>query len=106
MFVAGVVALIVGAIDPMEGSVVIASGAILLGFAVNLSGDRHRRIFTLASALIVLGVAAVWVLSFFGGFHPTEEWGWWIAVAPYPVGWLLAMGVLIARAFLQAKRRD
>ena len=32
IFIVGVIATIVGAVDPMEGSVVIAAGSILLAF--------------------------------------------------------------------------
>ena len=94
--ITGGAGMIAGAIDPMEGSLVILPGSLL--FAIGgLLGREDRRIVSYrlwVAALITFGVAGLWVSSMFGGFGgDTGRSMWWVLVLlPYPVGW--SMGVL------------
>lgn len=97
VYVAGVLALIIGAIDPLEGSVVIIAGSALIALATQLTHDRHRKIFLTAFILIAVGVAFMFYFSSLGGFPPLS---WWLSplMLPYPIGWLMAIVTLIMRA--------
>ncbi len=97
MFTTGVVLLIAGALDPLEGSPVVALGSMLLAVSAFKLQDAHRRLFTFLSVLICTGVAVMWYISSLGGFHPKTGWGWWIGIAPYPVGWLATLVLLMVR---------
>ncbi len=103
LYIAGVVALVVGALDPMEGSVVVATGSVLTAVATHMLGDRHRSIFLVLAAMIVTGVGSLWFVSSLGGFNPKTEWWWLVAIAPYPLGWLAAVVTLIFRAVRRRK---
>jgi hypothetical protein len=98
IFIAGVIATVAGTIDPLEGSVVIAIGSILLAISTYFSRDRYFRLFLIASVFIVTGVSAIWYVSSLGGFDPKREWGWTLAVLPYPIGWLIIIITLITKA--------
>ena len=87
--------MLVGAIDPMEGSLVILPGSLLFAFG-GLIGREERRIISYriwVATLIALGVAALWVSSMFGGFGgETGRSMWWaLVLLPYPVGWSLGV---------------
>jgi hypothetical protein len=67
--VVGGIAMLLGAVDPLEGSLLILPGSALLAFAMFL-GKRARRtlIYWLwVFILIAVGVGAMSVLSAFGG---------------------------------------
>ena len=49
VFIIGVIALIIGMIDPLEGSVIIAAGSLLIAFSAWMKNDRHKGIFILNS---------------------------------------------------------
>lgn len=100
MFIAGVIILIAGAIDPLEGSVIIAAGSALLAFSAYHVHDRHKRLFLVSFLLIIVGVASMFYLSSLGGFGGNSSLSWWwgILIVPYPAGWLLAIITLIFRA--------
>ena len=100
LHVAGVVALIIGVIDPLEGSVVIAVGIAMLALSAYLRHDRHRNIFLLALVLILVGVVGMFYLSSLGGIGGSSALSWWwgLFILPYPIGWLTAIVTLIVRA--------
>ena len=98
VFIAGVIASIAGAIDPMEGSVVIAAGSILLAFSAYFKNDRYFRIFFIDAIIILMGVSAIWYVSSLGGFDPKREWWWTVMILPYPIGWLINIITLIIKA--------
>jgi hypothetical protein len=105
IFFFGVVALIIGAIDPLEGSIVIAAGSALMVISAYLKGDRHRKIFMLSLIMIVFGAFFLFYLSSLGGFggeSTLSEW-WGILILPYPLGWLISIVILIVRIFRKTK---
>jgi multisubunit Na+/H+ antiporter MnhB subunit len=99
LYIIGVVILIIGAIDPLEGSVVIASGSLLVALTTYLSHDRHWKIFLVSFIMIVLGVCFLFYFSSLGGFggKSTLSWWWGTLILPYPIGWLIAVITLIVR---------
>lgn len=101
IYITGIAALIIGALDPMEGSVVIAAGSLLIAVTTYLKRDPHWKIFGIAFIMIVIGVFFLFYLSSLGGFGGNSGLSWWwgILVLPYPVGWLMAIILLITRAF-------
>jgi len=106
MFIFGIIALIVGAFDPLEGSVVIVIGIISLAWSAYLVHDRHWRIFMAACAMIIWGVIFLFYLSSLGGFgdKSTLSWWWGILILPYPIGWLITMTTLVIRAIKTIKK--
>ena len=93
---AGFAAMLVGAIDPMEGSLLIllGSGLVALGTFRGHS-ERRFKIYRLwVFALITFGVAALWWFSMVGGVGGSSGLSmWWaLLVLPYLLGWV--MGIL------------
>lgn len=100
IYIIGVIALIIGAIDPIEGSVVIIAGSALLALSAYVTSDRHSKIFTVSLIMIVIGVAFMFYFSSLGGFGGTSKLSWWLGllILPFPIGWLMVIIVLIKRA--------
>ena len=95
LIIVGSIAMLVGAIDPMEGSFVIlpGSGLVALGAFV---GQSERRLFAYrvwVFILIAFGVGALWGLSTVGGLGGTSGHSmWWgVLIVPYLIGW--SMGI-------------
>ncbi len=106
MFIFGIIALIVGALDPLEGAVVIVIGTISLTWSAYLNHDRHWRIFMTACAMIIWGVIFLFYLSSLGGFGGNSPLSWWwgLLILPYPIGWLITITTLIIRAVKSIRR--
>lgn len=100
-FIAGIVLFLLGSIDPLEGSGLIALGGILLAVATHLYHDPHRRYYRFAAILLTLGVALLWIFSALGGFGGESglAWGWAWLMLPYPAGWLMVLILLLIRLF-------
>ena len=87
--------MLVGAIDPMEGSLLILPGSGLVALGTFLSQVERRliayRVWVLV--LIAIGVGALWGLSMVGGFGgPSGRSSWWgVLILPYLIGW--SMGI-------------
>ena len=52
-YIIGIIALIAGAIDPLEGSVFIVGGSALIALSTNLIHDRQRKIYLATSVMVV-----------------------------------------------------
>lgn len=96
--IVGIAALLVGALDPMEGSVVITTGAALLAWHAYLMTNRAKVLYLMAAAMVAFGVISLWGLSAIGGFGGTSGVSvWWgLLIIPYPSGWLLMMVLLVS----------
>jgi hypothetical protein len=105
IFIVGVIALIIGAIDPMEGSIAITAGSVCIALSTLLTRDRYRKIFLVAAIMILIGVFCLWYVSSLGGFDPKHEWWWDALILPYPIGWLLSVSILIIRAVKKKKQQ-
>lgn len=89
----GFVALLAGALDPLEGSIVILAGSALVALGTFLGpGERRWVVYrTVVFVLIAFGVAALFGLSR-AGLGPGGPSIWWGLLAlPYLIGW--TMGV-------------
>jgi hypothetical protein len=74
--VVGCIGMLVGTVDPLEGSLLILPGSGMIALGVYLGGKDRRTVlyWTWAFILIAVGVAALFGLSAIG------------------VGWLMAVG--------------
>lgn len=104
--VVGAIAMILGTLDPMEGSLLILPGSGLVALGVYFGGKNRQTVlyWTLVFLLIAVGVGAMFGLSAVGGIGGTSGHSmWWgVLVLPYPIGWLMALlgaGVLSLRHF-------
>ena len=109
LVVVGSIAMLIGAIDPMEGSLIILPGSGMVALGTHLGGSRRRAfLFWLwVFILIAVGVGALFGLSALGGIGGnTGLSGWWgLIILPYPLGWLLGFVGIILRFinFLRAR---
>ena len=94
LIIVGSIAMLIGAVDPLEGSLLIlpGSGLVALGTYV---GQGERRLITYrvwVFILVAIGVGALWGLSAAGGFGGLGRSNWWgVLILPYLVGW--SMGI-------------
>jgi len=97
LVIVGLIAMLIGAVDPLEGSLIILPGSGMAALGAFLGQSRHRRVVYWAFGLIAVGVGAMFVLSMFGGTGgSTGRSNWWLLVVlPYPIGWIMGLaGVL------------
>jgi len=91
LLITGYLAMIIGAIDPMEGSLLILPGSGLVVLGTCISGQpRPIVIFRMwVFLLILIGVTALWVLSAHGGVggDSGRSMWWGLLFVPYLVGW-------------------
>jgi len=108
LWILAVSLVIIGTIDPLEGSVLIVAGSILLAVLAGFHADRHVRNFQLAAMLIVLGVAYMFWISSLGGIGGSSQKSmWWgIGILPYPLGWLLLISTLIYRGVSRRRSKQ
>jgi len=108
LYILGVIALILGVLDPLEGSVVIASGSMLVALTTFLTRDRYWKKFLLSFILILTGVFFMFYFSSLGGFGGNSSLSWWWAtlILFYPVGWLITISTLIIRFIKRKKQQD
>ncbi|MGO8926262.1 MAG: hypothetical protein ACLQU3_05145 [Limisphaerales bacterium] len=95
LIIVGSIAMLVGALDPMEGSVVILPGSGLVALGTFL-GQSERRLIAYrvwVFILIAIGVGAVWGLTWVGGFggNSGRSMWWGVLILPYLIGW--SMGI-------------
>jgi len=102
--------MLVGTLDPLEGSVLILLGSGLVALGMFLGPKERRTIlyWTWVFLLIAVGVGAMFALSAIGGIGGKSGHSmWWgVLMLPYPAGWLMALagGVVGLVRFL--KRRQ
>ena len=93
MLWAGTAALVLGAVDPLEGSLVVVAGAGAVMVAAHLGHLRARHRLDWGAALATLGVAVLWGFSAVGGIGAStgHSYWWLLLMLPYPIGWLLSL---------------
>lgn len=106
LMIAGLAGMIAGAIDPLEGSLLILPGSALAALAGARAGSRHRKLLGIGFGCVAAGVAALWLLSALGGIGGDSGRSalWGIVLLPYPVGWLMTV-VGAALALVESYRR-
>jgi hypothetical protein len=92
LVIAGLVLMLGGALDPLEGSVAILGGTALSALGAFLSRSRYR-LPIIALVMTTIGVGTLFALSAIGGIGGTSGRSlWWLLVCiPYPVGWILGL---------------
>ena len=90
--IVGLVLMVAGALDPMEGSVVILGGSALAALGAFHTRTRYRLPVT-AVVLIAIGVTALFGMSALGGVGGSSGRSiWWLLLClPYPIGWVLGL---------------
>ena len=106
----GLVAILVGCIDPLEGFPLILAGGLLIVIATHRAVRARFQLALAGLVLAAVGCAGMLVLSALGGVGGTTGLPpiWFVVMAPYPVGalLLLAAGFLsLGRARKTARRR-
>jgi hypothetical protein len=93
LVIVGLAAMVIGALDPLEGSLVILPGTALAALGAYFGTRPHRRLSYWSLALVAFGVGVMWWVSALGGFGgATGRSMWWaLVLLPYPVGWLLGL---------------
>ena len=86
LFTIGVIALFIGIFDPLEFSVVVATGAVLITLTALAEHDRHRYLLLASTFLIIAGVILMYYISLLGGYDIKGEWWWNLMILPYPIG--------------------
>ena len=105
LIITGFVAMLIGTLDPLEGSVLILAGIALMTAGAGLGKSPQRHVLYKALALTAAGVGLMWGMSAAGGFGGrTGRSNWWaLTLLPYPIGWVLA---LVAAYRLLRRRPD
>ena len=110
--VVGGIAMLLGTLDPLEGSLLILPGSGLVALGVYLGGKDRRTVLYWAWVfiLIAVGVGALFGLSAVGGIggNSGHSMWWGLLMLPYPTGWLMAVagGVVgLVRVFRGRRQR-
>jgi len=76
--IAGLVLLLLGTLDPLEGSVLILVGTAVAAIGARVHRGQQRRLQAWAFGLVALGVAALFGLSEVGGIGEGSgrSWAW------------------------------
>ena len=95
LVIAGNIGIVVGAIDPLEGALLILPGSGLVALGTYLSqGERRFTAYRVCVFLLIaIGVGAMWGLSAVGGLgggSGRSMW-WGVLILPYLIGW--SMGI-------------
>ena len=95
LFAVGGIAMLIGGLDPLEGSLLILPGSGLMALSTYL-GQAERRVIACkvwAFILVAIGVGALWGLSMVGGLGGSSgRSNWWgVLILPYLIGW--SMGI-------------
>jgi len=105
LLIAGLILMVLGALDPMEGSVVILAGSAIAAAAAFFGKLPCAAAIETAFVLIAVGVATMFGFSNLGGVGGTSGRSiWWmLTMAPYPIGWIV--GLVASISSLRALRR-
>jgi hypothetical protein len=94
------IAMLLGTLDPLEGSLLILPGSAMAVLGMFLAGKNRRTLLYWAWAfiLITVGVGAMFALSAVGGIGGKSGHSmWWgLLILPYPAGWLMALAGAIS----------
>ncbi|NLP05509.1 hypothetical protein GX411_06140 [Candidatus Fermentibacteria bacterium] len=103
---AGFLLMLIGAVDPLECSVLILAGAGMAAAGAALGGSRFRKLLAWAFGLVVTGVGIMFGMTAIGGLGgDTGRSMWWaLLLVPYPVGWVLGI-VGSIRRLLELRNR-
>lgn len=103
----GVIALIIGVLDPLEGSIAIVFGSALVALSRYLERSNYYKLFIISFAMIAFGVSFMFYFSSlngFGGDSTLSSW-WGLLILPYPLGWLFDISLLIYKATRKSREK-
>ena len=60
LVVVGLIAMCVGAVDPLEGSLIILPGTGMVALGALLGNSRHRSLLAWSFVLVAVGVGLLW----------------------------------------------
>ena len=88
----GFLLLLVGALEPLGGSLAILTGSGVVALGAYLTDSEHRGFVARAFALVVVGVVGM-VLSTAGvmGSDTGRSWWWGLLLVPYAIGWIMGL---------------
>lgn len=107
LVIVGLAGMLVGAVDPLEGSLIILPSTGLVAVGSLLGNSQRRALPYWSFALVAIGIAAMFVLSWLGGIGGnTGRSIWWsVVILPYPVGWLTGVGGAVL-LLIESFKRD
>ncbi len=109
LVIVGGIAMLIGAVDPLEGSLVIlpGSGLVALGIYLGNSGRDLRVQWLCIFLMIAVGVGALFGLSAWGGLGGASKHSmWWgMLILPYPIGWVVGIVSLIFELVRSVRHR-
>ncbi len=109
LIILGSVGMLVGALDPLEGSLIILPGCGLVTFG-HFLGDDGRGLFAYwiwVFIAIAIGVGAMCVLTALGGVGDKSGYSmWWgVLILPYPIGWVMGTVSLAVEVVRRVQHR-
>ncbi len=98
LLIAGLVLMVLGAVDPLEGSIVILAGSALAALAAHFSHLQRAVAIVTAFILIAVGVATLFGFSAVGGIggNTGRSMWWMLTMVPYPIGWIVGLVAVIS----------
>lgn len=101
--ISGLVLMVAGALDPMEGSVVVLAGSAAAAGGAHFGRLRKSETLLTAFGLIAVGVGSLFGFSAIGGVGGDSGRSiWWLlTMAPYPVGWIVGLAACISSLRVQ-----
>jgi hypothetical protein len=108
LITAGSIAMLVGALDPMQGSLVILPGSGLVTLGTFLYNTERGLLiqWLCIFGLIAFGVGALFAPGAWGLGGKSEHSLWWgVLVLPYPVGWVMGIVNLLFRLIRSVRHR-
>lgn len=101
--------VLLGSLDPLEGSVFIlaGSGLVALGLYFGRADPRHVKDWGVIFSCNLIGVAALWGLSDAGGIggESGRSLWWGILVLPYLFGWIMGVVRIVGAVAEMIKAR-
>lgn len=91
--IAGLLMMVVGAVDPLEGSLLILPGSALAALGGRFGHSPYSKLLLWSFVLVSFGVAILFGLSALGGLGGDGGRSmWWVLVLlPYPAGWVMGL---------------
>lgn len=98
LVVVGFCLMLLGALDPFEGSLFILAGSGMIALGARLAHARGHKLMEWAFVLVAAGVAAMVLLSAIGGIGGNSGRSpWWVLLLlPYAAGWMIGLAGAIA----------
>jgi hypothetical protein len=100
LVVVGLAAMLLGALDPLDGCLVIVAGNALVACGASLGKSRYSTLLVVALILVILGLVAMFAIGWMGGVGGRSgHTAWWLlCIVTYPIGWLMGLLGVVAMA--------